>query len=129
VLKNKIVLTNYTSFEQPYRKIPPAMYDEIRQHLKDMLDCGAIWKSDKPFPSNVVIVRKKDDYLRFCLDFRMLNSRARKGAHMFPRFDDTVDTLVGSKLFYKLDLRSCNWQVQMEERALLNEEMFKDRMV
>jgi hypothetical protein len=27
-------------FKQPYRKIPPGKYEEVRQHLKDMLDCG-----------------------------------------------------------------------------------------
>ena len=115
LVKHKIVLTNDAPFKQPYRKIPPAMYDEVRQHLKEMLECGAIRESDSPFSSNVVLVRKKDGSLRFCLDFRMLNSRTRKDAYMLPRFDDTVDTLVGSKFFSKLDLRSGYWQVEMEE--------------
>ncbi|XP_052777891.1 uncharacterized protein LOC128215224 [Mya arenaria] len=106
IVKHKIVLTNDTPFKQPYRKIPPGMYEEVRQHLKDMVDCGAIRESDSPYSSNVVLVRKKDGSLRFCLDFRMLNSRTRKDAYMLPRFDDTVDTLVGSKFFSKLDLRS-----------------------
>ena len=91
------------------------MYEEVRQHLKDMLDCGAIRESDSPYSSNVVLVRKKDGSLRFCLDFRMLNSRTRKDAYMLPRFDDIVDTLVGSKFFSKLDLRSGYWQVEIEE--------------
>ena len=115
ITKHKIVLSDDTPFKQPYRKIPPAMYEEVRQHLKDMLDCGAIRESESPFSSNVVLVRKKDGSLRFCIDFRMLNSRTKKDAYMLPRFDDTVDLLVGSKYFSKLDLRSGYWQVEMEE--------------
>ena len=72
-------------------------------------------ESNSPYSSNCVLVRKKDNSLRFCLDFRMLNSRTRKDAYMLPRFDDTVDLLVGSRYFSKLDLRSGYWQVEMAE--------------
>jgi hypothetical protein len=52
------------------------------------------------------LLGKKDESLRFCIDYRVLNSKTRKGAYMLPRFDDVVDTLVGSRFFSKLDLRS-----------------------
>jgi hypothetical protein len=72
----------------------PVLYEEVRQHLKDMLNCGAIRPSYSPFSSNVVLVRNKDGSLRFCIDFKMLNSRTRKDAYILPSFDDTVDLLV-----------------------------------
>ncbi|KAL5015614.1 hypothetical protein ScPMuIL_007302, partial [Solemya velum] len=59
--------------------------------------------------------RKKDGSLRFCIDYRTLNSHTRKDAYSLPRFDDVVDSLSGSKYFSKLDLRSGYWQVEMEE--------------
>ena len=114
-VKHKIILTDDKPFKQPYRKIPPGMYEEVRQHLKDMLSCGAIRPSESPYSSNVVLVRKKDNSLRFCLDYRMLNARTRKDAYMLPRFDDTIDVLSGAKYFSKLDLRSAYWQVEIEE--------------
>lgn len=117
LVKHKIILNDYSPFKQPYRKIPPGMYEEVRQHLRDMLECGAIKESDSPFSSNVVLVRKKDGSLRFCLDFRMLNARTRKDAYMLPRFDDSVDLLVGSKYFSRLDLRSGYWNIEMEEES------------
>ena len=72
-------------------------------------------ESNSPYSSNCVLVRKKDNSFRFCLDFRLLNSRTRKDAYMLPRFVDTVDLLVGSIYFSNLDLRSGYWQVEMAE--------------
>ena len=115
IVKHEIKLTDNTPFKDPYRRIPPAMYEEVRQHLKEMLDADAIRPSESPFSSNVVLVRKKDGSLRFCIDFRKLNSRTIRDAYTLPRIDDTIDTLIGAKYFSKLDLRSGYWQVEMKE--------------
>ena len=61
------------------------------------------------------MVRKKDGSLRFCTDFRKLNSRTIRDAYNLPRIQDTIDSLTGSKYFSKLDLRSGYWQVEIEE--------------
>ena len=80
-----------------------------------MIEAGAIQPSKSPFSSNLVLVRKKDGSLRFCIDFRKLNGRTVKDAYTLPRIDDTMDTLLGAKYFSKLDLRSGYWQVEMKE--------------
>ena len=72
-VKHKINLINEEPFKEPYRRIPPSLFNEVREHLKDMLDVGAIRESNSPWSSNCVIVRKKDDSIRFCIDFRRLN--------------------------------------------------------
>lgn len=92
------------------------MYDEVRQHLKDMLSCGAIRPSGSPYSSNVVLVRK-DRSLQFCIGHRMLNSHTRKDAYTLPHFDDTVDVLSGARYFSKLDLRLAYWQAEIEENG------------
>jgi hypothetical protein len=106
IVEHRIVLEDEKPFKQPYRKIPPGMYDEVRQHVKEMLDSGVIRESDSPYSLNVVLVRKKDGSLRFCIDYRVLNFKTRKDAYMLPRFDEIVDTLVGSRFFSKRHLRS-----------------------
>ena len=117
LVTHTIELEDERPFKQPYRCIPPGMYDEVRQHLKEMLDVGVIRESNSQFSSNVVLVRKKDGSLRFCIDYRMLNSRTRKDAlYMLPRFDDVVDNLSGSRYFSKLDLRWGYWQVPLAEQ-------------
>lgn len=92
------------------------MYDEVRQHVKEMLDAGVIRESNSNYSSNVVLCRKSDGSLRFCLDMRMLNAKTRKDCYMLPRFYDIIDTLYGVKFFSKLDIRSGYWQVELEER-------------
>lgn len=91
------------------------MYEEVRQHLKEMLEAGAIKKSQSSYCSNVVLVKKSDGSLRFCIDLRKLNNKTIKDAYTLPRVEETIDTLIGSKYFTKLDLRSGYWQVEIKE--------------
>ena len=107
-VKHKINLIDDVPFKDTYRRIPPGLYEEVRQHLKEMIEADAIRPSESPYSSNVVLVRKKDGSLRFCIDFRKLNSRTVKDTYNLPGVDDTIDTLIGSKYFSKLYLRSRN---------------------
>ena len=115
LVKHDIKLTDPNPFKDRYRRIPPGMFEEVREHLKDMLAAGAIRESESPFSSNVVLVRKKDNSLRFCIDYRKLNSRTIPDAYSLPRIDETIDLLSGSCIFSKLDLRSGYCQVNMKE--------------
>ena len=83
--------------------------------MKDMLDVGAIRKSSSPYCSNVVLCRKSDGYLRFCINLRKLNSRTIKDAYTLPRIEDTLDRLVDAKYFSNLDLKSRYCQVGLGE--------------
>jgi transposase InsO family protein len=114
-VKHKIDLNDNTPFKETCRRIPPAVYNEVKEHLKDMLEIGAIRESNSSWSSNVVIVRKKDGTIRFCIDFRKLNQRTKKDAYAIPRIDETLHLLAGSKYFSKLDLKSGYWQVELEE--------------
>ena len=65
----------------------------------------------------MVLVRKKDGSLRFCIDLRKLNSRTIKDAYGLPRIEETLDCLEGSIIFTSLDLKSGYWQVEMDEAS------------
>ena len=73
-VKHSIKLTDYTPFKERYRHIPPHQYEEVKQHLKEMFEIGAISESKSPWASAIVLVQKKDGSLRFCIDLRKLNS-------------------------------------------------------
>ncbi|XP_053375743.1 uncharacterized protein LOC123535477 isoform X2 [Mercenaria mercenaria] len=69
LVEHEIKLSDPTPFKEPYRRIPPGMFEEVREHLKDMLEADAIRPSQSPVSSNIVLVRKKDGFLRFCIDY------------------------------------------------------------
>ena len=60
LVEHEIHLDDAHPFKDPSRNIPPGMYQEIRDHLKEKMDCGAIRPSSSPLSSNIVLVRKKD---------------------------------------------------------------------
>ena len=117
LIEHKIKLTNQTPFKERYRCIPPHMYDDVRAHMQEMLDIGAIHKSHSPWASVVVLVHKKDGGLRFCIDLRKLNEQTIKDAYSLPQIDKTLDSLQGSQRFSSLDLKSGYWQVEMDEES------------
>ena len=117
LVKHHIALTNYTPFKDKYRRIPPHLYEEVRSHLKEMLDLGAIRKSQSPWSSPIVLVRKKDGKLRFCIDLRKLNQRTVRDNYSLPKVEHMLEQLIGSEWFCTLDLKSGYWQVELTEES------------
>ena len=63
LVEHVINLVDYTQFKEPYRRIPSVLFEEVHQHLKEMLNDSANHESQSPFSSNVVLVHKKDGCL------------------------------------------------------------------
>ena len=117
ILKHNIKITDPQPFKERYRRIPPHLYKEVKAHLQEMVEVGAIRRSFSSWASAVVLVRKKDGGLRFCIDLRKLNNRTIKDGYSLPRTEDTLDCLHGPVWFSTLDLKSGYWQVELEEEA------------
>jgi hypothetical protein len=79
---------------QPPRRLPLAKQAKVNVMFEDMKSKGVITESESPWSSHVVLVRKKDGNLFFCVDYRRLNVTKRT-AFPLPRFDDTLDTQLG----------------------------------
>ena len=117
--KHKIVLKDLDTppFKEHFHRIPPPQLDEVREHLKLMLDTGVIWPSNSPWCNAVVLVRKKDGSLRFCIDFRKLNSLTVKDFHPLPCICETLENLTGVAHYSTFDMNSGFWQVPMDEES------------
>jgi len=89
--------------------------EEIDRQVGDMLKQDVIEPSTSPWSSNVVIVKKKDGSLRFCIDYRKLNDVTVKDSYPLPRISDCLDALSTGKYFSAFDLRSGYFQVMMAE--------------
>ena len=119
VAKHKIVLKdpNTPLFKERFCRIPPPQLDEVCAHLKMMLDAGVIQPSNSPWCNAVVLVRKKDGSLHFCIDFRKLNSLTVKDSHPLPHICETLESLAGAAHYSTFDMNSGFWQVPMDEES------------
>ena len=117
--KHKIVLKDPDTppFKERFCRIPPPQLNEVRAHLKMMLDAGVIRPSNSPWCNAVVLVRKKDRSLRFCIDFRRLNSLTVKDSHPLPRICETLESLAGAAHYTTIDMNSGFWQVPMDDES------------
>ena len=100
---------------QKCRRPPWGNRDIISDEIEKMLRDGVIIPSESPWSSPIVLARKADGSVRFCVDYRRVNQVTRKDAYPLPNISDCLDSLGGSKWFCTLDLASGYWQVEMDE--------------
>ena len=67
--KHTIKVTDDTPFKERFRWIPLPMVEEVRDHLREMLESGTIRPSQSAWCNAVMLVRKKDSGLHFCINF------------------------------------------------------------
>ena len=99
--------------KQLVRRVPFAFRQDIAVQLQEMQSLGVIEPSDSPWASPVVMVQKKDGSLRFCIDYRNLNSVTKPDVFPLPHIVDLLDQLGQSRYFSTLHLASGYWQIPM----------------
>jgi hypothetical protein len=104
--------------KRPYR-MPPAELAELKKQLQELLDKGFIRPSTSPWGCLALFVKKKDESLRLCVDYRPLNAVTIKNKYPLPRIDVLFDQLVGAKVFSKIDLRSGYHQIKIRASDIL----------
>lgn len=83
----------------------------VEDNVAKMLGAGVIEEGNGAWGFPVVLVRKKDGEVRFCIDYRALNKVTKRNVYPLPRIDETLEALGGSLLFTTLNLRSGYWQI------------------
>ena len=80
-----------------------------------MLLNDVIERSDSPYSSPIVLVKKKDGSIRFCIDFRKLNAITIGDACPIPDHDHIMLKMHKAIFFTKLDMTKGYWQIEIEE--------------
>ena len=115
--RHKINTQGYSPCKDHPRRYPIGQRQIVEDELNKMLEQDIIEPSSSPWAANVVLVRKKDNTVRFCVDYRRLNALTKKDAYPLPHIGDSLDALSGSKWFSVLDLAAGFHQVELDPEA------------
>jgi hypothetical protein len=101
------------SYRMPHNELA-----ELKTQLQDLLEKGFIRPSSSPWGCPAIFVKKKDQTLRMCVDYRPLNEVTIKNKYPLPRIDILFDQLTGARVFSKIDLRSGYHQIRIRPEGI-----------
>src|SRR4051812_30149795 len=97
----------------PYR-MSPSELDELNSQLEELLEKEFILPRGSQWGASVLYVKKKEGFVRLCVDYKQLNKVTIKNRYLLPRIDDLMDQLVRACVFSKICLRSGYHQIRVK---------------
>lgn len=113
LVQHHIYLKEVKPIRQPAYRVPERLLPTMKQELEMMQKLEVIEPSVSEWNNPIVLVPKKDGSLRFCLDFRKLNSVSKFDPYPMPRVDDLIEKLGSARYLTTLDLCKGYWQVPL----------------
>jgi hypothetical protein len=98
--------------KRPY-KMTPKELAELKVQLNELLDKRYIRPISSPWGCLALFVKKKDQFLRLCVDYQPLNTITVKNKYPLPRIDILFDQLAGARVFSNIDLRLGYHQIKI----------------
>jgi hypothetical protein len=77
-------------YKTPFRMTTPEL-DELKEHIKELLEKGFIHPSSTLWGAPVIFVPKKDDTQMLCVHYHALNVVTNKNKYLLHRIDDMFD--------------------------------------
>ena len=105
------------SLNVPSRRIPMHLQSKVTEMISLLLKNDIMELSDSPYNSPLVIVPKKDNTIRLCVDFRELNRQTIKDNFHIPNSQEIFDSVGGNSYFSTIDLSKGYHQIPLEERS------------
>jgi Reverse transcriptase (RNA-dependent DNA polymerase) len=98
------------AYSQPNRAGDKAREAESVE-IHRILRAGVLEPVTSNWASPVVLVPKPDGSMRFCIDYRRLNTVTMRDSYPLPRMDECIDSLVDARVFSTLYCNSGYWQI------------------
>lgn len=112
---NRVNLTDATSLEERARSVHPHYIEAVCDLLLQLLDAEVIHKSEPPFFSLTVVIRKKNSDVRLCIDNGKLNLQTVKDSYAIPNLKEFFSALMwrwsGCVLCKKLCACGCPFRI------------------
>jgi hypothetical protein len=110
------VLKTAKPIKQKLRRFAQEKKEAIRVEVNRLLATGFIKEVYHPeWFANPVLVRKKNNEWRMCLDYTDLNKHCPKDPFGLPRIDEVLDSTAGYELLSFLDCYSGYHQISLRE--------------
>ncbi|MEW8544650.1 MAG: reverse transcriptase domain-containing protein, partial [Candidatus Thiodiazotropha sp.] len=116
-LKHDVKLNSDIPVSKKAYILPYALRDKVKKEIQDMIEAGIAEKSASPYASPIVIVPKKDNSIRLCVDYRQLNQVTIFDPQPMPKLEDIINKLGKAKYISKLYLTKGFWQIPLTETA------------
>jgi transposase InsO family protein len=97
----------------PLRKHTLEELEAVKKYITENLAKGFIVPGGAPFASPILMARKNDGGLRFCVDYRRLNAITKKDRYPLPLIDELLERLSRARIFTKLDIRQGFHRIRM----------------
>lgn len=107
VIKHHIKTGTNSPVNESLRRFAFWQREEINKQIEDMLAEGIITPcQNAEWVAHLVLARKKDGTLRFCVDYKNINERTENDPYPLPRIDDCLDVLRNCNYYTALDSAS-----------------------
>lgn len=113
-----IVDPNHVPFFYKPRRLSYAEKIAVREIVSDLLDKNVIRKSNSEYSSPIVLIRKKTNDYRLCVDYRSLNKITLRDNFPIPLIEDQLDQLKDKNYFSRLDLKNAFYFVDMDKSSI-----------
>ena len=113
-ITHNIKLSSSTPVRRKPYPLPFTSEQIVRDEVNSMIANDIIEPSDSPYSSPIVLVKKRDGSVRFCIDFRALNAITVGDACPIPDHDAIMSKMCTARYFTKLDLTKGYWQIGIE---------------
>ena len=111
------LIDDYPISCRPYA-LPYAVRGEIQEEIQEMINTGIVRESNSPYASPMVVVKKKDESNRICVDYRKLNRITVTDPEPMTTADDLFQKLGQCQFFTKIDLSKGYWQIPVSDEDI-----------
>ena len=93
----------------------PPEFAELKKQCTELLSQGRVQISNSPYAAPIILVRKPDNSMRLCIDYRGLNEFSVRDAYPLPRIDELLEQLRTAAVISHLDLQKGYYQIRMAD--------------